>query len=130
MTNLYKKMKYIKFLMTVSAFLVGAATLLAKQDQIPIPIDCLDEDTPIIRVPSSIRIECFFDSESEELIFGLNNTTGTTSVSIVNSLTGETQNEVFVGNGLFYVPFSGTYGLWHISITLSNGSEYVGEIYL
>lgn len=123
-------MKYIKFLMTVSVFLVGAATLLAKQDQIPIPIDCLDDETPIIRVPSSIRIECIYDSESEELIFGLNNTTGTTSVSIVNSLTGETQNEVFVGNGLFYVPFSGTYGLWHISITLSNGSEYVGEIYL
>lgn len=100
------------------------------QDQIPIPILTSDEELIIIRTPDSIKIDCVYDTDTNTIVFGIVGSTETLAVSIYNSSSNETYNTVFVGSGLFYVPISGNTGLWQITITLSNGSEYVGEILL
>ena len=100
------------------------------QDQIPIPIYTSDEELIIIRTPDSIRINCVYDTDNNTFIFGIVGSTETITVSINNLGTNETYNTVFIGSGLFYVPISGNTGLWQITITRSNGLEYVGEILL
>lgn len=114
----------------LSLLLVGAGQLSAMQDQIPIPIYTSDDEYIIIRTPGSIRIDCFYDTDNNTFVFSIVGSTDTIAVSINNSSTNETFNTVFIGSGLFYVPVSGNTGLWQITITRSNGLEYVGEIFL
>lgn len=116
--------------LTLSLLLVGVGQLSAMQDQIPIPILTSDEEFTIIRTPDSIRIDCVYDTDTNTIVFGIVGSTETFAVSIYNSSSNEAYNTVFVGSGLFYVPISGNTGLWQITITRSNGSEYVGEILL
>ena len=116
--------------LSLSLLLVGVGQLSAMQDQIPIPILTSDEELIIIRTPDSIRIDCVYDTDTNTIVFGIVGSTETLAVSVYNSSSNETYNTVFVGSGLFYVPISGNTGLWQITITRSNGSEYVGEILL
>lgn len=116
--------------LTLSLLLVGVGQLSAMQDQIPIPILTSDEEFTIIRTPDSIKIDCVYDTDNSSFIFGVVGSMETLAVSIYNSSSNETYNTIFVGSGLFYVPISGNVGLWQITITRSNGSEYVGEILL
>lgn len=117
------------FLM-LSLLLVGARQLSAMQDQIPIPILTSEEESIIIRSPDIIRINGVYDTDNNTFIFGIGGNTESLTVSINNPGSNETYNTVFIGSGLFYVPISGNTGLWQITITRSNGSEYVGEILL
>ncbi|MBO7616193.1 MAG: hypothetical protein J6T22_03205 [Bacteroidales bacterium] len=117
------------FLM-LSLLLVGARQLSAMQDQIPIPILTSEEESIIIRSPDIIRINGVYDTDNNTFIFGIGGSTESLTVSINNPGSNETYNTVFIGSGLFYVPISGNTGLWQITITRSNGSEYVGEILL
>ena len=121
-------MKIKQTLLSLSLLLVGAGQLSAFQDQIPIPIYTSEEESIIIRAPDSIRISCVYDTDNSAFVFGIGGSTGSIAVSINNPGTNETYNAVFIGSGLFYVPISGNTGLWHITITRSNGLEYVGEI--
>jgi hypothetical protein len=121
-------MKIKQTLLSLSLLLVGAGQLSAFQDQIPIPILTSETDPIIIRSPDSIRINCLYDTDNNTFIFSLLGSSETITVSINNPATNETYNAVFIGSGLFYVPISGNTGLWHITITRSNGLEYVGEI--
>ena len=116
--------------LSLSLLLVGVGQLSAMQDQIPIPILTSDEELIIIRTPDSIRIDCVYDTDTNTIVFGIVGSTETLAVSVYNSSSNETYNTVFVGSGLFYVPISGNTGLWQISLTRSDGSEYVGEILL
>ena len=116
--------------LSLSLLLVGVGQLSAMQDQIPIPILTSDEELIIIRTPDSIRIDCVYDTDTNTIVFGIVGSTETLAVSVYNSSSNETYNTVFVGSGLFYVPISGNTGLWKISLTRSDGSEYVGEILL
>jgi hypothetical protein len=123
-------MKIKQTLLSLSLLLVGAGQLSAFQDQIPIPILTSETDPIIIRSPDSIRINCLYDTDNNTFFFGIVGSTGAIAVSINNSGTNETYNTVFIGNGLFYVPISGNSGLWHITLSGQNGSEYTGEIQL
>ena len=123
-------MKSKQAFLSLLLLLVGAGQLSAFQDQIPIPIYTSEEESIIIRGPDSFRINCVYDTDNNTFIFGIVGSTGAITVSINNSGSNETYNTVFVGSGLFYVPISGNVGLWQITITRSNGSEYVGEILL
>ena len=123
-------MKSKQTFLMLSLLLVGAGQLSAMQDQIPIPIYTSDDEYIIIRTPGSIRIDCFYDTDNNTFVFSIVGSTDTIAVSINNSSTNETLNTVFIGSGLFYVPVSGNTGLWQITITRSNGLEYVGEIFL
>lgn len=114
----------------LSLLLVGARQLSAMQDQIPIPILTSEEESIIIRSPDIIRINGVYDTDNNTFIFGIGGNTESLTVSINNPGSNETYNTVFIGSGLFYVPISGNTGLWQITITRSNGSEYVGEILL
>lgn len=116
--------------LSLSLLLVGVGQLSAMQDQIPIPILTSDEELIIIRTPDSIRIDCVYDTDTNTIVFGIVGSTETLAVSVYNSSSNETYNTVFVGSGLFYVPISGNTGLWQITLTRSDGSEYVGEILL
>lgn len=116
--------------MSLLLLLVGAGPLSAFQEQIPIPIYTSEDEYIIIRAPDSFQISCIYDTDNNTFIFGIVGSTGAIAVSINNSGTNETYNTVFIGSGLFYVPISGNTGLWHITITRSNGLEYVGEIIL
>ena len=123
-------MKSKQAFLLLSLLLVGVGQLSAMQDQIPIPILTSDEELIIIRTPDSIRIDCVYDTDTNTIVFGIVGSTETLAVSIYNSSSNETYNAVFVGSGLFYVPISGNTGLWQITLTRSDGSEYVGEILL
>ena len=123
-------MKSKQILLSLSLLLVGAGQLSATQDQIPIPIYTSEDEYIIIRTPDLIQINCVYDTDNNTLIFGIVNSTETLAVSINNLGTNETYNTAFIGSGLFYVPISGSPGLWQITITRSNGLEYVGEIIL
>ena len=109
---------------------MGAGQLSAMQDQVPIPIYTSEEEYIIIRTPDLIQINCVYDTDNNTLIFGIVGSTETLAVSINNLSSYESYNTVFIGSGLFYVPISGNTGLWHITITRSNGLEYVSEIIL
>ncbi len=123
-------MKSKQTVLMLSLLLVGAGQLSAMQDQIPIPILTSETEPIIIRSPDSVLINCVYDTDSNTFIFGIVGSTETIAVSINNSGTNETYNTVFMGSGLFYVPTSGNAGLWQITISRPNGSEYVGEIIL
>ncbi len=123
-------MKNKRAFLLLSLLLVGVGQLAAMQDQIPIPILTSDEEFTIIRTPDLIRINCVYDTDNNTFLFGILGSTETITVSINNLSTNETYNTVFIGSGLFYVPISWNAGLWHITITRSNGQEYVGEILL
>ena len=123
-------MKSKQAFLLLSLLLVGVGQLSAMQDQIPIPILTSDEELIIIRTPDSIKIDCVYDTDTNTIVFGIVGSTETLAVSIYNSSSNETYNAVFVGSGLFYVPISGNTGLWQITLTRSDGSEYVGEILL
>ena len=123
-------MKIKQTLLSLSLLLVGAGQLSAFQDQIPIPILTSETDPIIIRSPDSIRINCLYDTDNNTFFFGIVGSTGAIAVSINNAGANETYNTVFIGSGLFYVPISGNTGLWQITLTRSDGSEYVGEILL
>lgn len=123
-------MKSKQAFLSLSLFLVGAGQLSAMQDQIPIPIYTSDDEYIIIRTPDLIRINCVYDTDNNTLIFDIVGSMETLAVSINNPGTNESYNSAFIGSGLFYVPISGNTGLWQITITRSNGLEYVGEILL
>lgn len=123
-------MKYKQAFLILSLLLVGAGQLPAMQDEIPIPIYTSETDPIIIRTPDSIRINCIYDTDYKTFIFGISGSMETLAVSLNNPGTFETYNTVLVGSGLFYVPISGNVGLWQITISRSNGVEYVGEILL
>ena len=123
-------MKSKQIILSLSLLLVGVGQLSAMQDQIPIPIYTSEEEYIIIRTPDLIQINCVYDTDNNTLIFGIVGSTETLAVSINNLSSYESYNTVFIGSGLFYVPISGNTGLWHITITRSNGLEYVGEIIL
>ncbi|MBQ3812055.1 MAG: hypothetical protein II841_00645 [Bacteroidales bacterium] len=123
-------MKSKQIFLSLSLLLMGAGQLSAMQDQVPIPIYTSEEEYIIIRTPDLIQINCVYDTDNNTLIFGIVGSTETLAVSINNLSSYESYNTVFIGSGLFYVPISGNTGLWHITITRSNGLEYVGEIIL
>lgn len=123
-------MKSKQTFMSLLLLLVGAGPLSAFQEQIPIPIYTSEDEYIIIRAPDSFQISCIYDTDNNTFIFGIVGSTGAIAVSINNSGTNETYNTVFIGSGLFQIPISGTVGSWQITITRSNGSEYVGEILL
>ena len=123
-------MKSKQIFLSLSLLLMGAGQLSAMQDQVPIPIYTSEEEYIIIRTPDLIQVNCVYDTDNNTLIFGIVGSTETLAVSINNLSSYESYNTVFIGSGLFYVPISGNTGLWHITITRSNGLEYVGEIIL
>ena len=123
-------MKSKQIFLSLSLLLMGAGQLSAMQDQVPIPIYTSEEEYIIIRTPDLIQINCVYDTDNNTLIFGIVGSTETLAVSINNLSSYESYNTVFIGSGLFYVPISGNTGLWHITITRSNGLEYVSEIIL
>lgn len=123
-------MKNKQAFLILSLLLVGAGQLPAMQDEIPIPIYTSETDPIIIRTPDSIRINCVYDTDNNTFIFGISGSMETLAISIINLGIYETHNTVLVGSGLFYVPISGNAGLWQITISRSNGLEYVGEILL
>lgn len=123
-------MKSKHVFLLLSLLLVGVGQLSAMQDEIPIPILTSEGDYIIIRTPDSIKINCVYNTDNSTFIFGIGGSAECLTVSINNPGSNETYNTVFIGSGLFYVPISGNTGLWQITITRSNGSEYVGEILL
>lgn len=113
--------------LSLSLLLVGVGQLSAMQDQIPIPILTSDEELIIIRTPASIQINCVYDTDTTTIIFGITGSTESIAVSIKNLDTNETYNTVIIGNGLFYVPISGSAGYYTLTITTPQGIHYVGE---
>lgn len=123
-------MKTLNLLLTVSAFLMGTLTLPAMQDQIPIPINTSEDDDPPIRVPSSVCIYCYYDTDYPSFFFEVSGNTQTIEVAIDNTSTNEVYGAAFIGSGRFDVPINGNSGLWRITITLQNGMIYAGSIML
>ena len=124
-------MKYKK-LVVLLLLLMGAIQLPAMQDHIPIPIDQIDDDVPIPtpKDPYSPIISCSYDTSTYCFTLVLRNIVGTTSFQATNLSTGESFYSYPIGEGSFFIPTTGSSGLWRIIITLPNGTEYVGEILL
>lgn len=123
-------MKSKQIILSLSLLLVGVGQLSAMQDQIPIPIYTSEDEYIIIRTPDLIQINCVYDTDNNTFIFGIVGSTEALAVSINNPNSNETYNTVFVGSGLFYVPVSGSAGLWAITLISGSENEYYGELEL
>ena len=79
------------------------------------------------RVPAATHIEAFYDSELLSVCAFFTNAGDEVDVEIENLDTGDAVNYSVAGSGGAVLPISGNAGVWAITITLSNGCEYVGE---
>ncbi|MBO5562465.1 MAG: hypothetical protein J5939_01960 [Bacteroidales bacterium] len=101
-------------------------------DTIPVHVKTQEglQDPSGPRVPSSIRIECEYDTTTDELIVYMAGVSGMTDASVENLDTGDSATWQLVGSGIFYLPISGSAGLWQVTFTLANGDEFEGEFVL
>ena len=125
-------MKRKTLLLMLPLLLIGALQLPAMQDQIPVPIENIENGVPV-SIPRNSNpplVSCEYDSNLFLFSLTLENTRGTSIVLVSNLSTGELVSVFPTGEGTSYIPISGTSGLWRIYITLQDGAEYVGEILL
>lgn len=101
-------------------------------DTIPVHVKTQEgsQDPSGPRAPSSIRIECEYDTVTDELIVYMAGISGLTDASVENLDTGESATWQLAGSGVFYLPISGSSGLWQVTFTLANGDEFEGEFVL
>jgi len=82
------------------------------------------------RIPSATNIEAYYDSELLSVCIYFTNAGDEVDVKLANLDTGEIEYYSVAGSGGVILPISGNAGMWTITITLSNGDEYVGVFIL
>ena len=86
-----------------------------------------DGDDVIIVVPSSTRIEAYYDADLASVCAYLVNAGETVDVEFNNLTTGDSFTFEIPGAGMSVLPIGGATGYWTITFTLSSGSVYFGE---
>ena len=113
-----------------SPFLKGQSSI-RNPDEIPIIIDIKDEHpSGIPKSPYAVSFQAFYDCATSEIVVTAQNAGTTVSVHVENLISGEQFLRAISGNGVSYIPISGTSGFWQITLNLSDGSVYIGEFTL
>lgn len=100
--------------------------------QVPIPIIKEGDYHPSTgpKAPSIIRIEAYYDYTASEIVVVAQNAGPYISVSVENYVSRENSFHVISGNGVSYLPISGTAGFWQLTLYLDDGAVYIGEFSL
>ena len=127
-------MKKILMFALMSCLSVMASPLLKGQtppsnpDQIPIIIEREEEHSPTTpKSPSTVLLQAYYDCATSEIVVTTQNAGTDITVFVENLVSGEEFLQVIPGNGVSYIPISGTSGFWQITLYLGDGSVYVGE---
>ena len=86
-----------------------------------------DQQSTGPRMPSSIRIEAYYDADFASVCAYLVNAGETVDVEFNNLTTGDSFTFEIPGSGMSVMPIGGATGYWTITFTLSSGSVYFGE---
>lgn len=86
-----------------------------------------DQQSTGPRVPSSTRIEAYYDAELASVCAYMVNAGDTVDVEFNNLTTGDSFTFEIPGAGMSIMPIGGATGYWTITFTLSSGSVYFGE---
>ena len=101
-------------------------------DQIPIAIEKEAEYNPSTgpKSPSVVRLRAYYDCASSEIVVSALNAGTSISVCAENLVSGESSLHSISGNGVSYLPISGTPGYWILTFTLQDGTAYIGQFTL
>ena len=100
-------------------------------DQIPIIIDTKDDHpSGIPKSPSTVNLQAYYDCTSSDIVVSAQNAGASISVCVENLVSGESSQHTISGNGVSYLPISGTPGYWILTFTLQGGTEYNGQFTL
>lgn len=101
-------------------------------EHIPIVIEKKEEYNPSTgpKSPSAVSFNAYYDSATSEIVVSAQNAGTTVNVCVENLISGEESVQAISGNGVSYIPISGTSGFWQITLYLGDGSVYVGEFTL
>ena len=78
-------------------------------------------------MPSSIRIEAYYDADFASVCAYLVNAGETVDVEFNNLTTGDSFTFEIPGSGMSVMPIGGAAGYWTVTFTLMSGSVFVGE---
>lgn len=79
------------------------------------------------RIPSSTRIEAYYDADLASVCAYLVNGGETVDVEFNNLTTGDSFAFEIPGAGMSVMPIGGAAGYWTVTFTLSSGAVYEGE---
>lgn len=79
------------------------------------------------RIPSSTRIEAYYDADLASVCAYLINAGETVDVEFNNLSTGDSFTFEIPGAGMSVMPIGGAAGYWTVTFTLSSGAVYEGE---
>ena len=98
-------------------------------EHIPIVIEKKEEYNPSTgpKSPSAVSFNAYYDSATSEIVVSAQNAGTTVNVCVENLVSGEEFLQVIPGNGVSYIPVSGTSGFWQITLYLGDGSVYFGD---
>lgn len=110
---------------------ISVCSSMALADNITIPLEKKDDPIPkttFPKAPAFIPMEVYYNSSMSSLMFTFISDLGNVTVNVTNMSDGEwlegTVNAQAGGTALF--PISGEAGLYILTITLQNGTEYEG----
>jgi len=90
-----------------------------------------DSKTHMRRSPAVIPVEAYYDSFISGIAITFLQDLGNVEVNVTNHSTGEyLEGTMTATTGTTVLPISGTEGVYTITFTLSNGTEYEGEFEL
>lgn len=100
-------------------------------DQIPIIIEIKDNHpSGIPKSPSTVNLQAYYDCTSSDIVVSAQNAGASISVCVENLVSGESSQHTISGNGVSYLPISGTPGYWILTFTLQDGTAYFGQFTL
>ncbi len=74
-----------------------------------------------------MSFNAYYDSATSEIVVSAQNAGTTVNVCVENLISGEESVQAISGNGVSYIPISGTSGFWQITLYLGDGSVYFGD---
>lgn len=112
----------------VASPLLKAQTPPSTPDQIPIIIEREEEHSPTTpKSPSAVLLQAYYDCATSEIVVTAQNAGACINVCVENLISGEESVQAISGNGVSYIPISGTSGFWQITLYLGDGSVYFGD---
>lgn len=124
------------FLFVVGVMLTSAAlaspTGKTTGEILDVPIHSGEEPTPDGRphAPTRSLFSAFVDSALGALTVTSRYDVGDVVAVVENNSTGEYYSDTFDSSEIAVLPISGTCGLWRITLTLEDGTEFVGDFSL
>lgn len=100
--------------------------------QVPIPIIKEGDYHPSTgpKSPSLVKIQAYYDCATHEIVVTAQKAGICINVCVENHFSGEDFLQTIPGNGVSYIPISGSSGFWQLTLYLDDGAVYIGEFSL